>query len=356
MRILDRYVSHVFLLAMGVFLASFLFLAILIDFVSRADNFFELKEIDLLLFIPRFYLIRIPFFLMYLLPPVTLFAAMFAIFRMLGTNEIVPILVSGISMRRAALPFVVVALLAGGAMAAIDEWVMPATSLKVAETEGIVRNENFLHNIEVNDGHGTYFFILEYLFSGREMSDVVVTVVGEGGTIERLFVAHGGKWNKREGKWLLRDGKRYEYGPGRERTVTLFGSEGILLDSFLKPADITNAPNTGGQSLTFMETLRLCDKHPENPYLRMRLHTKLSFPFSPLLLILIGLPFVVRGESKSIFKGLFLCLVATFVYYAFHFFFLDIGGRGMITPFAAVWIPVALFAGFGTVLFFSMRT
>ncbi|OHB74658.1 MAG: hypothetical protein A2Z34_04695 [Planctomycetes bacterium RBG_16_59_8] len=356
MRLLDRYFLGLFLGAAAVFLAAFLFLLVIVDFVSRVDDFLALENLSIPLFIAEFYLYRLPLFLVFLLPVATLFAAMFTMTRAAASNEVVPILVSGVSIRRIVRPFLIAALLAGAVMAAIDEWVLPAVSSKIAETEGIVRGERMTSNVVVRDGQGKHLFVTRYEAVGRVMEDIVVSVVGAGGWIEELIIAREGVWSDREKCWRLSGGRVYRYREGLDRRVVPIDSGGLPLESDLQPADLSRSKSLGSGDLAFAELLRLCGQYPANPFLRTQLHLKCAMPLTGLLLMLLGLPFVIRSESRSLYRGLFLCLAITLLYYAVHFFLLDLGRRGLVLPPAAVWIPVVAFGGIGTLLFIDMKS
>ena len=95
-RLLDRYILSIFLSALAVFTTAFAMMR-------------HRSLLPLLVFVLEYYLLRLPMILTYLLPMVILFAAMFTVFKLSRTNEILPIAASGTSLRRMALPFLLTA-------------------------------------------------------------------------------------------------------------------------------------------------------------------------------------------------------------------------------------------------------
>ena len=99
-RLLDRYVLSIFLPAFGLFTVAFLALFLAVDFASNLGKFLDLKSVDLLPFVLRYYGCRLPMMATYLLPVVALFAPIFTVIKLSRTNEILPVAASGTSLRR----------------------------------------------------------------------------------------------------------------------------------------------------------------------------------------------------------------------------------------------------------------
>ncbi|HVR86435.1 MAG TPA: LptF/LptG family permease, partial [Planctomycetota bacterium] len=92
------------------------------------------------------------------------------------------------------------------------------------------------------------------------------------------------------------------------------------------------------------------------PSATLRVHARFSFPLSPIVLVLIGLPFVMDPNSKSFVKGLIFCFLLAVGYYLTHFACVDLGNRGNLHPVVAAWFPVSSFGLAGLVAFARMRT
>lgn len=366
MKLLDKYFFDIFILAIVVFLVVFLILFIIIDFAAKIDNFISIKAKDVFipLFILEFYLYRIPFFLLLLLPVAVLFASIFTLLKFMRNNELVPIMVCGISLKRVILPFLISAIVCGIIIAIIEEFVMPSISEKIAETENIVKNENLNWNVIINDNKGNYFVAENYDHIERTMSNVVISFISDG-QIKKLAYAKKIKWEKKSNRWILFDGRIDNYDveyiskdeSKRPKHISQkFGSEGLPIDSDLKPVDISRSNSLGSEYQHFKETLELANRYPWVPSFWMKVHQRISFPLSSIILLLVGLPLVMEGGAKSLFKGLFLCFIISLGYYALTFLLSELGTRGDFPPLMAAWTPTFIFGGLGIFFFSTMKT
>ena len=125
MKLIDRYLFGVFISAFFIFLLTFVSLFLVVDFSTRLNRFLLLPESEIAGFIAKYYLLRLPLFLLYVLPTVTLFASMFSFVKLQKTNELVPIVTSGISLRRLSLPFAVAAAATSLLAFSLDEFALP---------------------------------------------------------------------------------------------------------------------------------------------------------------------------------------------------------------------------------------
>jgi len=275
-------------------------------------------------------------------------------------------MVCGVSMRRIAIPFVISAILCGVVIVALEEFAIPAASDTMTEMEGVLSSDNKSTNIVAIDDKGNHFYMGIYLHTKRIMEDVVLTVI-ENGRRKRLVFAKTGRWDSKLNDWVLSNGRIYEYGPkgrifierstGRPRAaVTVFGEEGYVVGSTLKPSEVRRTNSIGAEYTTFAKTLELAEKMPWAPQFWIRLHQKLSFPLSGVVLLLLGLPFIVGDEQANLFKGLTFCFIVAVAYYALHFLFLGFGAKGIMGPLVATWMPTIAFGSLGVYMFWNMRT
>ena len=82
----------------------------------------------------------------------------------------------------------------------------------------------------------------------------------------------------------------------------------------------------------------------------------LTFPLANLVLLLVGLPILMRYERGKNAEGLVGgCLLCVF-YFAIDFVFRNLGLQGALEPRLAAWLPILFFGSLGIVLYDSMRT
>jgi lipopolysaccharide export system permease protein len=368
-KILDRYVLGIFVPAVFLFTVTLLFLFIAVDFASKLGKFLEIKFLDpnqtLVMFIVKYYLYRLPMLLIILIPSVLLFAPTFTVIKLARANELLPIATSGISLRRMALPFLTAALLGGLTMAAMEEFVLPPIGDKIAETDTVQRQKNVSYNVEDWDGH-TKLWAFMYTPSGQLLSrEVRITRLDDAMEPIEIITAKRAQWNPRIRKWVAFEGsveqpKVLIYPPGEKpRTkVDPIPPEGYPVDSKLSPETLRKDLGSGNRHSYSPLKAQIDEmrRYPHVPSVVIRVHARFSFPLSPIVLLLVGLPFVMDPHSKSFVKGLIFCFLLAVGYYVTHFACIDLGNRGWMTPVVAAWFPITSFGAVGIVCFARMRT
>jgi len=365
-RLLDRYVLGIFLPALAMFALTLLALFIAVDFASKLGKFLELRDVEggLLMFVLKFYLYRIPMLLVILIPSVLLFAPTFTVIKLARANEILPIAAAGISLRRMSLPFVVAAVLSGGFMAVTEECILPVVGDEIERTEDIfgVRNEKY--NVEDYDGV-TKLFAKEFTVSSLLLKGVRITQLDEQKHPVEILTADECRWDAKRRRWVAVRGSVewpfqliYPEGEKPHTKKQVFGDDGYVVETKLKPDTLRRSSGLSSR-FSFMPLKGLIHdmrRFPHDPSKALRVQARYAFPFSPVVLVLLGVPFVMDPNSKSMVKGLIFCFLLAVGYYLTHFACADLGSRGAMPPVLAAWFPVSSFGLAGLFSFSRMRT
>lgn len=365
-RLLDRYVLGIFLPALAIFTVTLLFLFVAVDFASKMGRFLELKNVSLLGFILGYYVVRLPMLLSILLPAVMLFAPTFTIVKLARSNEILPIAASGTSLRRMCLPFLVAALFASATIAAMDEFVLPRLGERITEDEEIMMSRGFAQFVEDYDGQ-TKIWATRYDVGPRILSgEVRITRLDDSAQPIEVVSAQRCQWDPKRRRWVAFDGT-VEYPlaplihPPGEKPRTrkdVIPAEGFVIESRLKPETVRKSTSLSSRFAfaTFAKLREDVRRYPHVPSCTLKVHQRFAFPLAPLVLVLLGLPFVMDPHSKSFIKGLIFCFLLAIGYYMTHFACVDLGNVGTIPPVIAAWLPTALFGAGGLLAFSRMKT
>ncbi len=370
MKILDRYVLKSFLAALGLTVAVFVGLFLAIDLSSKLPRILALKNVATGEFLLRYYGVRIPLFLHVVLPAVSLFAAMFTVIRLQKTNELLPMVTSGVSLRRLSLGFIISAFACAGIMAVLDEFVLPDLMTAMGETDDLLVSDRPTRNAIAYDGSGTYIFMQEYDRGKRVMTRVAVQRMRGDGTLSAMIRAERCAWDRDLRRWRLTDGEitphdgkgepLIVYDPKKsapQRRVDPIPPEGLLLDAELTPEDMQRKFSLSGRYYRLQDLLELNRRYPHAATFRMQLHAKFTTPLGAVVLLFLGLPFVATAHSRSFWVGIATCLLLTISYYAAYFLLYQGGNRGdWVDPVVAAWTPTLLFGGIGLVGFQRMRS
>ena len=120
-RKLDYYVLKSFLFALTISILALLGLYIVIHFFTNISDFIEITQQEIFIFIPRYYLIRLPIILYKLIPIMMLIAVMIAVARLMKPRDLIAMLSAGIGIHRIVLPIFIAVLVIIGIMYFISE-------------------------------------------------------------------------------------------------------------------------------------------------------------------------------------------------------------------------------------------
>ena len=366
-RLLDRYVLGIFLAALFVFTTAFVMLFVTVDFAMKLRKFLDLETVPMVTFIGKYYLLRLPMILTYLLPMVVLFAAMFTVFKLSRTNEILPIAASGTSLQRMALPFILTASATSAFMAAMDEFVLVHVGQRIEDSEQILESRNVDWFVFNWDGR-TKLWALEYDPVNHLLSQRVRISISDD-DMKHVLIVTGKRatWDKGKRRWVVFDGEIEKPNEARQveggRPVIPrepIGPEGFVVEADFPPETLAKG---SGRSIyarvtspPLRELIEMARQKPHEPKYALKVHSRMAFPLSPVILLLLGLPFIVSAQAQSFFKGLFFCFLLSMAYYMMFFAFLELGSRAILPANLAGWLPTAGFGAFGVVGFFRMRT
>ncbi len=354
---LDRYVLSLFTGSYAVAFLLVVGLFVILDLATKLDEYLQPSPLTgqppSSWLIVEFYLLNLPFVYLQLAPFVTLLAGLFTLAKLLRHNEIVAALAAGISTHRLLLPvFASAAALALG-MFGLREWF----------TEQIGNRRDELQARLVDGGSGQ---VLENLWLKDRAGNPVRLTEYTSGTpahirgLEATDMA-GPRWINVEaeravwtgGAWELAGGVREDLTEREAAPVPVGHLEGFEFT----PADVLMAHKARERpmDLSFAEVRALAARDTGNAQYRTLLQYHLTFPLAHVVLLLVGLPMLLRhdrGRVEGVAFGFALCVF----YFGADFISRSLGMREILSPLLASWLPVLFFGSLGIVLFGAMRS
>ncbi|MCK4908991.1 MAG: LptF/LptG family permease [Planctomycetes bacterium] len=359
---LDRYVLKQFILTLSVTALVLLGLYLIVHFFTKIQDFIEISHKNIFLFIVKYYFYRLPMIILDLIPLITLVAAMVTITLFIKTNELTPMFSAGLSIYRILVPIFVFAFFISVFMFFLDEKIVPTLKADISQTEKILKSEGQERYILTHDENNSTVLIQSYDYTEKMMRKVSITECGEGNTLQSKLIAETARWINNEkdtapGRWQLYHGTAYFYDQSgrRKGPPRKFAEDGYAWTTDLTPTDLARTDDT----LSYTELSRLKKmilKYPHQNYLKVKFYSKMALPLVNLILLFLGLPFVLIGESKNFFAGVGICLVVCIIFFMFQFFFESLGTKGLVNPIVAVWFPLVFFGGVAVFLFQKVRT
>ncbi len=366
---LDRYVLLQFLAAYVVAILMIVGLYVVIDIATNLDDYLrtEANGSSNIGKVGLYYLLQVPFLYLQVAPFVTLIAGMYTVSRLQKSREVIASLAAGVSARRLLLPiFATSALLAGFMFyvreAASGQIGFERDMLLVQLDEG--EDEVVLPNVRLKDA-SRETITLDRFYPEREPPafESLLALRLEDGGIWRTYEAASGIWQLEtdpetgleRGYWLLRGGVQEEITDSSKYSVPLVRFEEGLEFS---PEDawIAWRGRTDPTSLSFRQAARLSERDPDNVQYRTLQFYLLSYPLANLVLLLCGLPFLLRYErgrgNEGMVAGFLLCVF----YFGTDFVTLNLGMQAQLSPLLATWLPPVFFGSLGLVLYSGTRS
>lgn len=362
---LDRYVASIFVSSYATSLLIVLGLFFVMDMASNLDRYLQpwpdgtkVPTATIL----RFYALNIPFLFLQSAPFVTLTAGMFTVVRLMKSNEIEACLAAGISARRALLPVFLGGLVVACVVFGLREWMAVSLVPKrdaIRYTLTQKKHERVYEKLWLRDLNGSVVRLGEYRpISGdppvAEIRDLRAVLRDERGTVS--IEADRAVWVQREGgpAWFLEDGVRKIVGQDSRTREPVEWLEGFEFTPEMALTFQRNLENP--LELSFAEALSLARRDPDSVVYQTLLQYHLTFPLANLVLLLIGVPLLLRHDrgsgAEGLAKGLLLCVF----FFGFDFVFRNLGIQGDLDPLVASWAPLILFGSVGVVLYDSIAT
>ncbi|RLB07018.1 MAG: LPS export ABC transporter permease LptG [Deltaproteobacteria bacterium] len=353
MKILWKYLTksflHVFYLALGGFVTIY----VVIDLFEKIDNLVEahVKAFNIFLY----FLCRIPIIVVEGIPMGILIAAIISLGILGKNNEIVALKASGINLLRCIFPILTVALILSGVDFFFNQTLVPfcmkkantiwqkkskkgGQSAAVAQGRIWCRSENVILNADYFDKRNNLLkkvtlFVFDSEFDLiRRLDAREARWSGE----DWIFVKGLDQWKNSENNWV----------------ITTFNAR--ILPIEVNPVSFETVERLPDE-MTYLELYnyvnRLEKEGYDTTYYRLKLHAKISFPATGIILGLLGISIAfLLGQHSSIPLGVALATALAFVYLVIFQFSISLGETGVLPPLIAAWIGNVLFSMVGCLL------
>ncbi len=360
-RALDRYVFFEWLKIFVTTALGFPILTIVIDLTDNLEKYLgrNLSQKAIALS----YLYWLPESMFLVLPAAVLFATVFSIGSFTRHAELTAAKASGISFYRMITPILVGATLAAVFTLALGE-VVPMANAKRADlleedkaTQGTDRY-NFVYAAE----GGRVYKAGSLSVPNAQMGNFQIERKGTGPMYPTLVIsALSAKWQPRRG-WMLRKGSAHivnDTAENRGPDVAIgFDS---LHDKAMKeaPSDLlasSRSPHEMGYRDLSRFIKALERSGGDTNELKVERALKVAIPMACLVIALFGAPLATSTQRGGAAYGIGVSLATTIIYLMMIQLTKAVGGKGLLPPDLAAWIPNVIFAVAGLVLLSRTRT
>ena len=357
-RPLDRYVFTEWL---KIFLATaigFPLLLVVIDLTDHLQRYLDrnLPRGDIALS----YVYWMPQSLFMAMPAAVLFATVFSIVTFTRHSEITAAKASGVSFYRIIAPIMLGALLAAGLDLVVAE-IVPITD---------ARRSDLLQETKVGGGTQRFNFTYAGEF-GRVYKAQMLDAAA--GTLDKLQIerkgngpdyptvvisSQGAAYAPKAKRWTIREGDMHVIRDSLPDFVIGFTS---MTDRRMteQPIDMMARPRNP-QEMRFAELTRFIRSLERSGgdanVLRVERALKIAIPITCLVIALFGAPLATSTQRGGTAYGIGVSLATTIIFLLMIQLTKAVGGKALINPDVAAWLPNTMFALMGLVLLVRVRT
>ncbi len=357
MRPLDRYVLFEWLKIFVTTALGLPFLLVIIDLTDHLQTYLNrnIPPGDIALS----YVYWMPQSMFMALPAAVLFATVFSIGNFTRHSEITAAKASGISFYRLAAPIILGALLATALDLTIAE-IVPITDLRRNDLIGDTRSQTGTqrYNFAFAAEYGRVYKAQQLDVPTGRLQQLQIERKGNGKDYPTVVIsAKEARYTAGTG-WVLQDGVMHVISDSAPSFAMTFAT---MRDSMMteRPVDMMAKPRDP-QEMRFAELSRfiraLERSGGDASVLRVERGLKIAIPVTCLVIALFGAPLATSTQRGGTAYGIGLSLGITVTFLMLIQLTKAVGGKGIITPDIAAWIPNALFAVIGVILLARVRT
>jgi lipopolysaccharide export system permease protein len=341
-KVLDRYVLWNFAVSAFVAFTFTITLFVVVHFFANMDRLemarqaFAARGVGLFTGLCRYYALTMPFVLAKLGPFAVLLAAMWTLQRMVRDQEIAAAQAAGVSLHRLIVP-----LFAGGAvlalaLATVRQDLLPRLATESHELERFLKGKSeavIEGPLLLKDRAGA----LVLLQSFEPATQTARGVHFRSADLSRSLDLDAMRWDAATASWQAVDAA------GRPSALPW--------ETDVAPRDIV-IDARGGRFLSSEDLDELTQRLPGRHDLALMRHLRVTYPLSTVVLLMLGVPLVLRREQRSVYAAWAVCLLVSILYFAAENVLHGLAVRDkLLSPALAAWIPIAVFGIVGTLAY-----
>jgi lipopolysaccharide export system permease protein len=274
-------------------------------------------------------------------------------------SEITAAKASGISFYRLAAPIILGALLATGLDLAIAELV-PITDARRNELIGDTKSQSGTqrYNFAYAAEFGRVYKAQSLDVPAGRLEQLQIERKGNGRDYPTVLIAAAGAQYTPGRGWIIQNGVMHVISDSQPPFAMKFAT---MKDSLMteRPVDMMAKPRDP-QEMRFAELSRFIRSLERSggdaSVLRVERALKIAIPVTCLVIALFGAPLATSTQRGGTAYGIGLSLAITVTFLMLIQLTKAVGGKGIIAPDVAAWLPNALFALMGFILLARVRT
>ncbi len=359
MKTIDRYIIKEFLRFFSLFLSSLLVLSIIVDFFEKIRMFLSNDAtIDQVL---RYFIFALPMLISIIAPAALLIATLTTFGSLSLHHEITALKANGISIFRASLPMLLVALVFSGLYFSFNEFVTPRANERADRIIRVEVQKNqplgaFTHNeLWYRGKAGIYNFRL-FEPQSKTIHGVTISQFDAAFNLTRRLDVRRAAWENNQ--WHFYDLMITRFIAGQSPVIER--RDELIFDLPEKPEDFLKLQKSADK-MGYFELKKYIDRIKSEGYdttvYLADWHGKLAFSFVNIILAVIGIAFSLKTErSGAMARSVGAGIVLGFSYWLLFALAMSLGRSGTISPLLGAWLANLLFGFFAIYLFSRVKT
>jgi len=327
MRIIDRYIFRSLILIFLVTILIFSLLFILIDSATNLDNFLSRKvSLEIIL---QFYLAFLPVVIVQTASIAALISALLTFSHLNSQNELIALRASGLTFWQITRPALVFAVLVSMLVLTINERYIPYAQ-KRADTlrhENITsdlgkrqKSQKIIENLTFYGLKNRLYFVDSFDPNINKLTGITIIGYDDKQDIKEKVVALEGRWTGLAWKFYQCHVTTFNEGPGGSAPIRVYPEK--LMDIQETPQDFLKQ-RLDVESMNIKQLQQYIDRFSQSgarralTNLKIDMYHKAVFPFSTIVILLVGLPLAMASGRRKAqnFTALALAITIGFLYY-----------------------------------------
>lgn len=356
--VLDLYISGIYLRIVGLSFLALLGLFYISTFIDRSDKMFK-GEASFAMMVELLVLMT-PQFVYFVIPIAALLSALVTFGLLARTNELTVMKACGISLYRIAAPVVALSLAWSAVLFGLEQQVLAAANRRAEVLDNTIRgrpttmfdplNRRWLIGTDGAIYHYSYFDAERQTLNGLSMyrlpADGSWRLASQ--TYAPRAVFNGTEWLAESG-WMQ---DLLESPP----TWAPFGRRSLPIE----PPDYFHTEQPAAEMMTVAELRAIIEELESSGFnavpARVELQRKLAFPFVPLVMTLLAVPFGVTTGRRGAIYGIGVGIVIALAYWVIFSIFVALGRAGILPGPLAAWTPNIIVFASAVYLFLTAKT
>ena len=362
-QLLDRMVltdlTRFFLFILGGFSALILIITLfqLLDYITR-------NNIDWAI-VANYLLFLLPWIVNSVAPMAALVAVMVTFGILHKTSQVVALKASGQSIFRLAAPALIASIFLSVFVFVNQDYILPFTNRRQNSLRYLIRKgqeppqtfyqttNKWIFGTESRIFNYAYFTPTNNTFARLNVLDLSREPFG----IKRRLYARRAWWDSSTQEWVLERGWERRFETDQPVAFEPFEQRRFSLPEH---PDYFKKESVGSSSMTLTEVRRAIADLSRSGFdvldLRIALQSKIAFPLTCLVMVLVGLPFSFSVGKRGALYGVAIGMGIGLTYWGLTGLFEQMGRYEVLPPMLAAWGPNLLFGAGGFYLFLTSRT